>query len=99
MNPTARRLVLVLAVLAHLGAGFFYLAAGLVAPLWAVLLLWALWVFLLWVLVRLWRTQPPMALLVPPLALGAFFVALTAGEISSAGPPDQATGRPTTRCC
>ena len=80
MNPTVRRLILVLAVVAHLGAGILYLAAGLVAPLWAVLLLWALWLVLLWVLVRLWRTQPPTALLVPPLALGAFFVAISAGE-------------------
>lgn len=79
-NPTSDRLILVLAVLAQLGTGIFYAAAGLVAPLWAVLLLWALWLVLLWVLVRLWRTQPLMALLVPPLALGLFFVVISAGE-------------------
>lgn len=79
-NPTSDRLILVLAVLAHLGAGIFYAAAGLVAPLWTVLLLWALWLGLLWLLVRLWRRRPLMALLVPLGALAFFFAAITAGE-------------------
>lgn len=80
MNPTSDRLVLVLAVIAHLGAGIFYAAAGLVAPLWAILLLWALWLVLLWTLVRLWRSRPLTALAVPPVALGLFFLAISAGE-------------------
>ena len=79
-NPTSDKLILVLAVLAHLGTGILYLAAGLVAPLWAVLSLWALWVVLLWGLVRLWRRRPLTALAVPPLALALFFAAITAGE-------------------
>ncbi len=66
MNPTSDRLVLVLAVIAHLGAGIFYAAAGLVAPLWAILLLWALWLVLLWTLVRLWRTNRGGSGRVPP---------------------------------
>ena len=74
------RLLLVLAVLLHLAAGTLYLAAGLVAPLWAVLLLWACWLGLLWLLVTLWRHRAVLALLVPPAALGLFFGALTAGE-------------------
>ena len=79
-NPTSDRLLLVLAVLAHLGAGILYLAAGLVAPLWAVLLLWALWLVLLWVLVRVWRRRPLLALAVPVAAVALFFAAITAGE-------------------
>ena len=79
-NPTSDRLVLVLAVLAHLGTGILYLAAGLVAPLWAVLALWALWLVLLWVLVRVWKRRPLLALVVPPVALGLFFAVITAGE-------------------
>ena len=79
-NPTSDRLILVLAVLGHLGAGIFYAAAGLVAPLWAVLVLWALWLGLLWQLVRVWRRRPLLALLVPPLAIALFFAAITAGE-------------------
>ena len=77
---TMNRFVLVLAVLLQLGVGVFYLAAGLVAPAWAVLALWALWVVLLLVLVRAWRRRPPLALVVPLLALALFFGALTAGE-------------------
>ena len=76
----ARRLVLVVAVALHLAAGTFYLAAGLVAPMWAVLLLWAAWIGLLWVLVRLWHQRAMLALLVTPASLGLFLSALSAGE-------------------
>ena len=79
-NPTSDRLILVLAVLGHLGAGIFYAAAGLVAPLWAVLLLWVLWVLLLWQLVRLWRRRPLLSLVVPVVAVALFFAVLTVGE-------------------
>ena len=77
---TARRLLLALAVLLHLAAGFLYLAAGLVAPGWAVLLLQAAWLVLLVVLVRVWSRRPPYALLVPLAALGLLAGAVTAGE-------------------
>ena len=73
------RLVLVLAILLHLGIGVFYAAAGLVAPLWAVLLLWAAWLVLLVVLVRLWKRRPPLALLVPAAAVGLIFGVVSAG--------------------
>ena len=79
-NPTSDRLILVLAVVAHLGAGIFYAAAGLLAPLWAVLLLWALWVVLLWVLVRTWRRRPLLCLVVPVVAVAVFFAVITLGE-------------------
>ena len=75
-----RTLLLVLALALHLAVGILYLAAGLVAPLWAILLLWAAWLALLWVLVRLWRRQPVLGLLVGPAALGLFLGTVSAGE-------------------
>ena len=75
-----RRLLLVLAVLLHLGIGVLYLAAGLVAPLWAVLVLQLSWLLLLVALVAMWRRRPSLALLMPLAAAGLFFAALTAGE-------------------
>ena len=75
-----KRLLLALAVLLHLGIGVFYLAAGLVAPLWAVVLLQIAWVVLLVVLVRIGLRRPPYALLVPVGAAALIFSVVTAGE-------------------
>ena len=80
-GASVRRVVLVVAIALQLVTGVFYVAAGLVAPAWAVLLLWAAWTGLLWVLVRLWRRHAVLALLVPPASLGLFFAALSAGEV------------------
>jgi hypothetical protein len=80
MNPLIRRLLLAVAVALHLAAGVFYLAAGLVAPLWAVLALWVAWAVLLAALVRLWRRRPPLALLVPLAAVALIFGTITTGE-------------------
>jgi len=80
VRPWARRLVLVVALALHLAVGTLYLAAGLVAPVWAVMLLWAAWIGLLWVLVRLRRQHALLTLVVPPAALGLFLAALSAGE-------------------
>ena len=76
----SRRLLLALAIALHLATGILYLAAGLVAPLWAVLLLWGAWLGLLWSLVRLWRQHAVLALLVPPASLGLFLGVISAGE-------------------
>ena len=76
-----RRLMLVLAVLLHLGIGVFYLAAGLVAPRWAVVLLQAAWLVLLVVLVRVGSRRPPYALLVPVAAAALIFSVVTAGDM------------------
>ena len=80
MNLLARRLLLALAVALHLGVGVLYLAAGLVAPMWAVLLLWASWLVLLYLLVRVWGRRAPLALLVPLGAVALIFCVVTAGE-------------------
>ena len=75
-----KRLLIALAVLLHLGIGVLYLAAGLVAPLWAVVLLQITWVVLLVVLVRVGVRRPPYALLVPVAAAALIFSVVTAGE-------------------
>lgn len=80
LPPTVRRALLVVAVLLHLAVGVLYLATGLVAPLWAVLLLQLAWLVLLGALVLLWRRRPWLALLVPPAAVGLVLAAVTAGE-------------------
>lgn len=66
----------------HLVVGYFYLVSGLVAPLWAVLLLLVWWVVLAWLLLRLalrgswWTPAVPLVAIVTWLAVlsvgGAF---------------------------
>jgi hypothetical protein len=58
--------VTVIAALAMIPVGFFLLSSGLVAPLWAVLLLliaWAAGVWIMWRLPAWWRPVVPVALL------------------------------------
>ncbi len=79
----ARRLawlVLAVAVALQLVAGFFYLASGLLAPLWAIIVLWAVWLLLLGMLIVTWRRRPWWSLAVGPVAFILWFLALTAGE-------------------
>jgi hypothetical protein len=76
----ARGIVLAVALALHSGAAFFYLASGLLAPLYAIILLWIVWLVLLAVLIALWRRRPWWSLIVPPVALGLWYVTLTLGE-------------------
>jgi hypothetical protein len=58
--------VTVLAALAMIPVGFFLLSSGLVAPLWAILLLliaWAAGIWIMWRLPAWWRPVVPIALL------------------------------------
>ena len=61
-------LAVVLAAAAHLVAGYFYVASGLMAPLWAVVLLLVWWVVLSGVGVRLVQRRSFLVLLVPVVA-------------------------------
>ena len=72
--------VAVLAGIAHLGVGSFYLASGLVAPLWAVLLLCAWWLVLAVVLVRLALRGSWWTPAVPVVAALTWYLVLTVGE-------------------
>ncbi|MFC7246635.1 hypothetical protein ACFQO7_29495 [Catellatospora aurea] len=74
------KVVRVLGVLAHLVLLPFYLASGLVAPLWAVIVLVAVWAALLVLAIRWWRTRPLLVPLAPVVALAVWFAGISAGE-------------------
>lgn len=68
----------VLASLLHLIIGYFYLATGLVAPVWGVGLL-----LLIWLGLAIWgytNRQRAVVILVPVVAAAVWFVVLTLGE-------------------
>jgi hypothetical protein len=60
--------------------GWFYLSSGLVAPAWAVVLLLAVWVGLLVLAMRLWRSRPWAVLVIPFVAVLIWVVALLLGQ-------------------
>ena len=64
----------------HLAVLIWYLASGLVAPLWAVIGLLVIWVALLVVGLRLWRSRPAWMLAVPVVAVAIWFAVISAGE-------------------
>jgi hypothetical protein len=67
-------------LLALLPVGFFYLSSGLVAPLWAMIVLWIIWFALFGLGVYLLSRKPAWILALPVLAFGIWFGALSAGE-------------------
>jgi hypothetical protein len=63
-----------------LAMGVFYVSSGLLAPLWAVVVLVALWLALV-VLGFVWfRSHPVRVMILPVVAAGIWFGALSAGE-------------------
>jgi hypothetical protein len=58
----------------------FYLASGLVAPLWAIIALLLSWAALFYLGVRWRRTRPYLVLALPVAAMAWWFLVLTAGE-------------------
>ena len=75
-----RTLGAVVAVLGLLALGPFFLAAGLAAPLWAVLMLIAIWVALLVVAVVWFRRRPWWLVLLPVAAALIWAGTMSAGE-------------------
>ncbi|MFF0945048.1 hypothetical protein ACFYE2_12605 [Kocuria sp. CPCC 205300] len=69
----------VVAVLTHLVIGYFYLASGLMAPLWSVSLLVVWWLALAYAVVRLVRRRSYLVLLVPVVAAATWFVVMGLG--------------------
>ena len=63
----------------HLALGFFYLLSGLVAPIWAVGVLVAIWIALGVLLVRT-RSNGPRDLWAPVLAAAIWLGAINAGD-------------------
>ena len=77
-NRAVARWALGAASLLHLAALPFYAAAGLLAPLWAVVALLCLWFAAGVVIVRLRRR--PAVLAVPLISAAVWFLVVTAGE-------------------
>jgi predicted PurR-regulated permease PerM len=71
----------VVAATTHLVVGFLYLSSGLVAPLWAVVLLFVIWAVLAWVGVRLVRRRSSLVLLVPVVAAVVWFGVMTLCDV------------------
>ena len=70
----------VVAAVAHLVVGYFYLASGLLVPGYALFPLWIWWAVLAWLLVRLARRRSWWTPAVPVVALGTWLLVLTLGE-------------------
>lgn len=60
--------------------GFFYLASGLVAPLWAVVVLMAIWIGLAVIGIIWFRRHPLRVLALPVAAAAIWWIAITLGE-------------------
>jgi len=69
-----------LGLAAHAALFFWYVASGLLAPLWAVVVLLLVWAALLGVAIWLLRTRPWWTLLVPVVGVAFWFLAISAGE-------------------
>ncbi|MDQ4038310.1 MAG: hypothetical protein M3313_08175 [Actinomycetota bacterium] len=70
----------VVAAVGMLGVGVFYLASGLVAPAWAIIVLWIVWLALAVYGVRLARAGSYLVLAVPVVAAVIWYLSLTLGE-------------------
>jgi hypothetical protein len=60
-------------------AFFLYAASGLVAPWWGVTVLMFIWLVLFVVGCRWWSTHPARLLLLPAVAILAWFAIISAG--------------------
>ena len=69
---------LALAALAVIGV--FYVSAGLVAPLWAVIGLVIIWVALVGIGIFWFRRHPLRVLILPVVAVVVWFAVMTLGE-------------------
>ena len=79
-RPVGALILATLAAIAHIVVGFFYFASGLMAPLWAIVLLLVWWVVLAaWLARAAWRGSwwTPLA---PLVAVVTWFAVMTAGE-------------------
>ncbi|MFF0990923.1 hypothetical protein [Kocuria nitroreducens] len=70
----------VIAALAQLMTGYFYMASGLMAPLWAVLLLGLWWLSLTYAGVQLVKRRSYLVLLVPVVAAVTWLAVMVFGD-------------------
>ena len=68
------------AMIGMAGCFFLYAVSGLLAPWYGVALLLAIWLVLFVVAMRWWTPHPARTLILPVIALVAWFGVLTAGE-------------------
>ena len=61
------------------GVSWLYAASGLMAPIWAVGVLWVLWLGSLVYLIRVWRSDSRKVLAVPFVAAVIWTVVMLAG--------------------
>jgi len=59
----------------------FYMASGLMAPAWAIVVLLLVWLTLFVLAVRWFRSHPLRVLLLPVVAMAVWFAAMYAGEL------------------
>ena len=79
--PLWARVVGWIGLVAHLATLIWYAASGLLAPLWAVVLLLVIWAGLLAVAIWLLRSErPALTILVPLASTAIWFGVLSAGE-------------------
>jgi hypothetical protein len=69
-----------LGMVALAAVGFFYLASGLVAPLWAVIALMAIWIGLVAIGIIWFRRHPLRVLALPVAAAAIWWTVITLGE-------------------
>ena len=79
-SPAGPRIAAVIALLAMVPVGFFYLASGLLVPGPWLFLLWVLFLVIVSVGVRLFRRRSNLLLAVPVVAAVVWLGTLTAGE-------------------
>lgn len=80
-STTAGRVVSIVGLVLYLATGVFpYLASGLVAPLWGIVVLWIGWLVGLWLAIIMFRRRSPWTLAMPVLAIGYWWLIITLGE-------------------
>ncbi|WP_164704419.1 hypothetical protein [Blastococcus litoris] len=79
-RPTGPIVLAVLAGVAHLVVGYFYLAGGLVVPGPVLVVLWLFWLVLAAVLIRLAMRRSWWTPVVPAVAAVVFVLVLVVGE-------------------
>ncbi|WP_437968446.1 hypothetical protein WMF04_03765 [Sorangium sp. So ce260] len=80
MQSRASRIVAWAGIAVHLVIGLAYAFAGLLAPPWAVAVLWALWIALLVMAILVRRRRPWLAAATPLISAALWFGLLTLGE-------------------
>lgn len=76
----AERVAATLGVLGLLAVLPFFVASGLAAPFWAVVVLLAVWLLLLVVAIRSFSRSPWLVLVLPVVAAAIWWLTMTLGE-------------------